>query len=376
MSGRRCARRSARSACGSIRCRLSVIASRSRACAAPSENSALGRYIIIGTTGLSSGTAPLCRARQRAGPWRTLGVAQHLQGGVVAGDERGVHPGRRARPARPARTGAQSARRRRAGRRRTRARTGGVPRCHGGIVWRGSPAGRAGACGLAGGHACSWWHGRGELRYWTRVISACVEEARSRASQVTRGVSGSRSRASRTLRLGEGGRAVELVDGDGVGQAVLLQHVHHGEGLLQPPGVGQHQRAQRAVGHVPPQPGEALLPGRAEQVEHQVVAEGEPAEVHGDGGGGLVLGAPARSSIRRAGLRHRLLGAQRRISDRVPTSVVLPTAKCPTIRIFTARSTVAEIDGLRRQRRARSPSSTSCSSWMSGTRRGRSRARG
>src|SRR5262249_4399666 len=79
-----------------------------------------------------------------------------------------------------------------------RAGPGGAPGLGGGCV-RGAAGWRNGSGGWAGGHTISSeLQGWGDCRYWERAISAWVEEIRSRASQVIRGVSGSRSRASRT----------------------------------------------------------------------------------------------------------------------------------------------------------------------------------
>ncbi len=58
----------------SIRARLSVMAPRSLRCSVPSAHSAFGRYIIIGTTGLSAGTVPSARSFQRRASLENVSV--------------------------------------------------------------------------------------------------------------------------------------------------------------------------------------------------------------------------------------------------------------------------------------------------------------
>lgn len=109
---------------------------------------------------------------------------------------------------------------------------------------------------------------------------------------------------------GMAGGAVEAVDGDEEGDGAPLEVVHGGEAVLEAAGVGQHDRAERALGQLVPHEPEPLLPGRAEQVQHQVLAQRDTAEVHGHRGGVLALHA-ADVVDRPSGLGQQLLGAQR-----------------------------------------------------------------
>ena len=80
----------------------------------------------------------------------------------------------------------------------------------------------------------------------------------------------------------------ETVDGDHEGDAELLEVVDCEEGVGQPFGVHQHHRADGAAHQVVPHELETLLAGGAEQVEHQVRAQGDTPEIHGHRGGRLV----------------------------------------------------------------------------------------
>src|SRR5690606_32281529 len=73
--------------------------------------------------------------------------------------------------------------------------------------------------------------------------------------------------------------------------AALLEEVDRREALLQAPGVGEDDRAERALAELVPHEPEAFLAGRAEQVQHVVRVEGDAAEVHGHGRLDLVLDA-------------------------------------------------------------------------------------
>jgi hypothetical protein len=101
----------------------------------------------------------------------------------------------------------------------------------------------------------------------------------------------------------------EDVDRDDERHAALLEPADHVEAGVQAPGVDQHDRAEGALEQAVPQEPEALLPGRAEQVEHQLLVDADPAEVHGHGGRVLLLD-PADVVHADADLGHRLLGRQ------------------------------------------------------------------
>ena len=110
------------------------------------------------------------------------------------------------------------------------------------------------------------------------------------------------------------------------------------EAVRQPAGVGEHDRAERTEGQLVPEEPEAVLAGRAEQVEHDVVADADAAEVHRDRRGPLALHAGEVVGAD-AGVGEDLLGLQRHdLADRA-TSVVLPTPKPPAIRILIAVGT-------------------------------------
>ncbi|GAA3074028.1 hypothetical protein GCM10020000_68750 [Streptomyces olivoverticillatus] len=137
-----------------------------------------------------------------------------------------------------------------------------------------------------------------------------MADSRSRASHITTGTWGVEVERVAHGFLGVPLGAVEAVDGQGEGDAAPLEVVDGGEAVREPPGVGQHDRAERALGQLVPQEPEALLAGGAEQVEDQVFAQGDPAEVHGDGGGVLAF-HPVDVVHRAPRLGQQLFGAQR-----------------------------------------------------------------
>jgi hypothetical protein len=85
-------------------------------------------------------------------------------------------------------------------------------------------------------------------------------------------------------------RAVELVDSDQERQVAMLEEIDRGEAVLQTSAVHQDDRADRAAHQVVPHEPESALTRRSEQIEHQILIEGDPAEVHRDRGGPLVRG--------------------------------------------------------------------------------------
>jgi hypothetical protein len=104
--------------------------------------------------------------------------------------------------------------------------------------------------------------------------------------------------------------SLEAVDADEEGYGAPLEVVDGGETVLQAAGVGEHDGTERALGQLVPHEPEPLLSGRPEEVQHQVLAQCDAAEVHGHGGGVLALDT-ARVVDRTSGLREQLLGAQR-----------------------------------------------------------------
>jgi hypothetical protein len=97
---------------------------------------------------------------------------------------------------------------------------------------------------------------------------------------------------------------------DDEGNAALLVVVHGREAVGEPPGVGEDHGAERAAGQLIPHEPESFLARRTEQVERQVVANRDPAEVQGDRGGGLALHALEAVNLRTR-RAERLLGTQR-----------------------------------------------------------------
>ena len=116
-------------------------------------------------------------------------------------------------------------------------------------------------------------------------------------------------RDAHVLRVMCGG-SVEAVDGDNERHLTFLEVVHGREAVGEPAGVGQDHGAERPIGQFVPHEPEAVLARRAEQVQQQVAAEGDPAEVHRDGGGPLVL-HPGQIVIAGADGGQEFLGAQR-----------------------------------------------------------------
>jgi hypothetical protein len=76
-------------------------------------------------------------------------------------------------------------------------------------------------------------------------------------------------------------RAGEAVQRDDEGHLAPLEVVDGREAVGQPPDVGQDDDPERAVREVVPHEPESLLPGHAEEVDHQAGLDGDPAEVHG-----------------------------------------------------------------------------------------------
>ena len=105
-------------------------------------------------------------------------------------------------------------------------------------------------------------------------------------------------------------RAVEFVDRDEERQVAVLEEVDRGEAVLQTPAVHQDDRADRAADQVVPHEPESALARGTEQVEHQILVQGDPAEVHRHRGGPLVRGGLEHVDAGRGVGDHRL-GSQR-----------------------------------------------------------------
>ncbi len=71
----------------------------------------------------------------------------------------------------------------------------------------------------------------------------------------------------------------------------MLEVVDRRKTVLQPTGVRQHDRTQRALGELVPEEPEPVLPRRTEQVQGESGPDGDAPEVHGDRGGGLLSDA-------------------------------------------------------------------------------------
>jgi hypothetical protein len=106
------------------------------------------------------------------------------------------------------------------------------------------------------------------------------------------------------------GGAVEAVDAHHEGDGAPLEVVDGREAVLQAAGVGEHDGTEGAGGELVPQEPEAVLAGCAEEVQDEVLAQRDAAEVHGDRGGVLAL-HPAGVVDGTARLRQQFLGAQR-----------------------------------------------------------------
>ena len=81
--------------------------------------------------------------------------------------------------------------------------------------------------------------------------------------------------------------ALELVDRHDERQPLVLEVVQRRERLVQAGGVDQDDRPDRAQAQVVPHEPEAALARGAEEVEDEVLGEGQASEVHGHGGGRL-----------------------------------------------------------------------------------------
>ncbi|GAA3450483.1 hypothetical protein GCM10018962_23160 [Dactylosporangium matsuzakiense] len=103
---------------------------------------------------------------------------------------------------------------------------------------------------------------------------------------------------------------VEAVHRDQERRGAALEVVHRREAVVQAAGVGQHHRAERAQRQLVPQEPEAVLAGRAEQIQHDVLVDADPAEVHGHGRRRLALD-PVDVVDADAGVGEHLLRLQR-----------------------------------------------------------------
>ena len=90
-----------------------------------------------------------------------------------------------------------------------------------------------------------------------------------------------------------GGDAVEEVHRDDERDAEVLEVVDGREAFLEAAGVDEDDCADRAADQLVPEEPEAVLAGGAEEVEGHVGVDGDPSEVHGDGGAALGAGEGA-----------------------------------------------------------------------------------
>ncbi|KPC71196.1 hypothetical protein ADL26_15630, partial [Thermoactinomyces vulgaris] len=79
--------------------------------------------------------------------------------------------------------------------------------------------------------------------------------------------------------------SVEAVEGDDEGEAAVLEVVDGGEAVGEAAGVDEDDGADGAADQVVPHEPEAGLAGRAEQVQDEVLVDGDTAEVHRHRGG-------------------------------------------------------------------------------------------
>src|SRR5262249_5624600 len=121
----------------------------------------------------------------------------------------------------------------------------------------------------------------------TTAMSALFVESRLRASHVMIGVPSPICKASRTsYRMPQ--NAVEAVHTYDERQLALFEVVDGCEAVGEPAGVGEHDRTNGASVDIVPHEPEPVLARRTEQVQDQVLVEGDPAEVHRHSGRGLV----------------------------------------------------------------------------------------
>jgi hypothetical protein len=103
---------------------------------------------------------------------------------------------------------------------------------------------------------------------------------------------------------------VEFIDRYQEGQTTRFEEVDRGEAVLKTPDVDQDDRADGAADQVVPHEPEPALAGRAEQVQHQILVEGDAAEVHRHCRGGFRRSrVQAVDALRRVG--HQRLRPQR-----------------------------------------------------------------
>ena len=117
-----------------------------------------------------------------------------------------------------------------------------------------------------------------------------MASARWRASVVMIGVSGPICSASRTSSGLYGWCPSKPLTAMTNGRPLLLEVVDRREAVGEAAGVDEDDGADGAADQVVPHEPEPVLAGRAEQVQDQVLVEGDAAEVHGHRGGRLVSG--------------------------------------------------------------------------------------
>ena len=123
--------------------------------------------------------------------------------------------------------------------------------------------------------------------YSVTRTSACLADSRSLASTLMIGTSAGSARAWATSLEGIPLGVVELVDRHDERQVLGLEVVQRRERRIESGRVDQHDRADGAQAQVVPHEPEPSLAGSPEQVEHEILGQGQPTEVHGHGGGRL-----------------------------------------------------------------------------------------
>ena len=234
----------------------------------------------------AGGAAPAARARCAGRGWRSATACSTWP-----------RFGRRAGDATPGTAGGRAVGGRAVHPRRRRLRPGRPGARRRGVSAR---AGRADRRQLRAGSSC--WPQAVFMACSTSAMRVSLAESRRRASQRITGTPGSRLRASWTSAGSYVRVPSKQLTATMNGSAAPLEVVDRREAVGQPAGVGEHDRPDRAERELVPDEQEPVLPGRAEQVEHQVVVERDAAEVHRHRGGGL-RSRPRRCRRRRCSRR-------------------------------------------------------------------------
>lgn len=112
------------------------------------------------------------------------------------------------------------------------------------------------------------------------AINAAFAEWQSRASTVITRMWSGQGQRPRTACVGCRGAPSNSLTAIRNGRLRASKKSAVAGAVLQPPDICQNNRADRATDQVVPHEPEPALAERAEQVEHQVLIEGDAAEVH------------------------------------------------------------------------------------------------